>query len=133
MKEPIWLTMPIVEAMHTGQIREHGGAYGIRDKKLLESSIERPINRFLFEELDIIRLASVYGYGLAKNQCFIDGNKRIAFLAMYTFLGLNGYEIDAKEPEVVESMIGVAESSISEEQLIRWLHIHVRPDTDSDK
>jgi death-on-curing protein len=126
MKEPIWLTRSIVEAIHISQIREHGGQFGIRDINLLESSIVRPMNRWAYEqESDSVVLAAAYGFGLAKNHCFIDGNKRVAFMAMYTFLGLNGYEIDATEPEVVDLMLGVADSSISEEQLIRWLRMHI--------
>ncbi len=94
MKEPIWLTKSIVEAIHISQIREHGGQYGIKDINLLESAIARPMSRWAYEqEADIVILAAAYGYGLAKNPCFIDGNKRVAFMAMYTFLGLNGFEI----------------------------------------
>lgn len=126
MNEPIWLTRTIVEAIHISQIREHGGQYGIRDLNLLESAIARPMNRCAYEqESDIVILAAAYGYGLAKNHCFIDGNKRVAFMAMYTFLGLNCYEIDATEPEVVDLMLGVADSSIAEGQLINWLRMHV--------
>ncbi|MBS4006860.1 MAG: type II toxin-antitoxin system death-on-curing family toxin [Clostridium sp.] len=122
MKEPIWLTRSIVEAIHISQIREHGGQFGIRDINLLESAIVRPMNRWAYEqESDCVVLAAAYGFGLAKNHCFIDGNKRVAFMSMYTFLGLNGYEIEATEPEVVDLMLSFADSSISEEQLIRWL------------
>ena len=124
MKEPIWLTRSIVETIHISQIREHGGQYRIRDITLLESARSRPMNRWAYEqESDILILAAAYGYSLAKNHCFVDGNKRIAFMAMYTFLGLNGYDIDATEPEVVDFMLGVADSSISEEQLIHWLRL----------
>ena len=129
MKELIWLTRSIVETIHISQIREHGGKYGIRDLNLLESAIARPMNRMVYEqEAGIAILAAAYGYGLAKNHCFIDGNKRVAFMAMYIFLGLNGYEIDATEPEVVDLMLGVADSSISEEQLITWLQRYTFPD-----
>lgn len=125
MKEPIWLTRAIVEEIHIRQIREHGGQYGIRDTNLLDSAIARPINHWAYkQEPDIVILAASYGYGIAKNHGFIDGNKRVAFMAMFTFLGLNGYEIDATEPEVVDLMLGVADSSISEEQLITWLRMH---------
>ena len=128
MKEPIWLTRSIVEAIHISQIREHGGQYGVRDINLLESAIARPMNRWAYEqESDIVILAAAYGYGLAKNHCFIDGNKRVAFMAMYTFLGLNGYEIELTEPKVIDLMLGVADGSISEVQLISWLQIHVVP------
>jgi death on curing protein len=128
MRQPVWLTNTIVEAIHLSQIREHGGQYGIRDPNLFESALARPINRWAFEqESDIFILAAAYGYGLVKNHCFIDGNIRVAFMAMYTFLGLNGYEIDATEPEVVDIMLSVADSSISEEQLINGLHKLVKP------
>lgn len=131
MKEPFWLTRSIVEAIHISQIREHGGQHGIRDINLLESAIARPMNRWGYEQKsDIVILAAAYGYGLAKNHCFIDGNKKVAFMAMYTFLGLNGYEIEATEPEVVDLMLAVADSTISEEQLINWLRMHVIPDND---
>ena len=131
MKEPVWLTKSIVDEIHISQIREHGGQYGIRDINLLESALACPMNRWVYEqESDFVILAAAYGYGLAKNHCFIDGNKRVAFMAMYTFLGLNGYEIDATEPEVVDLMLGVADSSIAEKQLINWLRMHVIRDGD---
>ncbi|HSV30484.1 MAG TPA: type II toxin-antitoxin system death-on-curing family toxin [Atribacteraceae bacterium] len=127
MKEPIWLTKAIIEAIHISQMREHGGQYGVRDINLMESALARPMNRWAYEqESDIITLTAIYGYGLTRNHCFIDGNKRVAFMAMYTFLGINGYEIDATEPEVVDLMLGAADGSISEEQLISWLRMHVR-------
>lgn len=126
MKEPVWLGRFIVEAIHISQIREHGGHYGIRDINLLEYALARPIKRWSYErESDIVILAAAYGYGLAKNPWFIDGNKRVAFMVMYTFLSLNGYEIDATEPEVVDLMLGVADSSVSEGQLITWLRRHI--------
>lgn len=128
MNEPIWLTRSMVEAIQISQIREHGGRYGIRDKNLLESTLARPINRWLYkQETDTHVLAAVYGYGLVKNHCFVDGNKRAAFMAMYTFLGLNGIENEATEPEVVDLMLGLADGSISEESLIRWLRTHAGP------
>jgi death on curing protein len=131
MRQPVWLTKTIVEAIHLSQIREHGGQYGIRDTNLLESALSRPINRWAYrQESDIFNLAAAYGYGLTKNHCFVDGNKRVAFMAMYTFLGLNGYEIDVTEPEVVDIMLGVADSSVSEEQLTAWLRRHTKPEND---
>ena len=131
MKEPIWLTKSIVEAIHISQIREHGGQYGVRDTNLLKSTIACPMNRWAYEqESDIVILAAAYGYGFAKNHCFVDSNKRVAFMTMYTFLSLNGYEINATEPQVVGLMLGVADGSITEEQLITRLRKHVLPDDD---
>jgi death-on-curing protein len=84
---------------------------------------------FLLYQKHVI-LAAAYGYGFAKNHCFVDSNKRVAFMTMYTFLNLNGYEINATEPQVVDLMLGVADGSITEEQLITWLRMHVLPDDD---
>lgn len=125
MKEPTWLSTSIVEAIHLSQIREHGGRLGFRDKNALQSAMARPVNRWHYDQADITALAAAYGYGLAKNHCFIDGNKRIAFMAMYTFLGLNGYDLEATEHEVVDLMVAVADGSVSEEQLAFWLHRHL--------
>ena len=125
MKEPIWLTRSIIETIHVNQIKEHGGQYGLRDEKLLESAISRPLNRWLYEQdIDVFTLAAAYGFGFAKTHSFVDGNKRLAFMAMYTFLGLNGYEIIASEPEVVDFIMGVADNSYSETELVLWLRTH---------
>jgi len=127
MNEPIWLTETVVEAIHIKQINEHGGEYGVRDYNLLASALAWPINLWLYEEAEgLTALAAAYGYGLASNHGFIDGNKRVAFMAMYIFLGLNGYEIEATEPAVVDLMFGVADGSVSEQQLTAWLQEHVK-------
>lgn len=126
MKEPIWLNKAIIEAIHISQLREHGGQYGIRDINLLESALTRPLNRWSYEQKsDLAFYAAAYGYALAKNHCFVDGNKRVAFMAMYTFLGLNSCDIEATEPEVVDLMLGIADSSYSEEKLVTWLKKHI--------
>lgn len=71
--------------------------------------------------MDLFSLAATYGFGIVKNHCFIDGNKRTAFIAMFIFLSLNNYEIVAPEPMVVDLVMGLAEGSISQEQLAAWL------------
>jgi death-on-curing protein len=127
VKKPFWLSRSIVEAIHISQIREHGGLPGLRDLNALESAMARPINHWHYEQkTEIAALAAAYGFSLAKNHCFIDGNKRVAFMAMYTFLGLNGYELEATEREVVDLMYAVAGGSVSEEQLVFWLRKNVK-------
>ena len=77
--DPRWLSLTIVLAIHSDQVREHGGSPGIRDKHLLESALDRALNRFHYEPgSDLARLAAAYGYGIATNHPFIDGNKRAA-------------------------------------------------------
>ena len=125
--EPRWVGRTLVLAIHADQIRQHGGSLGLRDGGLLESALERPRNRRLYERgADVTRIAAAYGYGLARNHAFVDGNKRVAFQVMYVFLGLNGYLIDATEADVVTLMLGVAEGSVEEEPLADWLRGHTR-------
>jgi death-on-curing protein len=114
--------MTVILAIHADQVREHGGRLGTRDEGLLESALDRPRNRFLYEpDSDHATLAAAYGFGIAKNHPFIDGNKRVAFQAMYVFLGLNGYVISAHEEDVVRLVLNLAAGEINEEQLTAWI------------
>lgn len=129
MEEPVWLSRRIVDTLHREMVEEHGGRYGVRDEGLVESAIARPRNRWGYAqgEVDLAGLAAAYAYGLTKNHGYVDGNKRVGFMAAYVFLDVNGLEIDAPEPEVVERMEGVAGGSVSEPELADWLRAHTRP------
>lgn len=121
-REPRWLTPNMVLAIHADQLRQHGGAIGLRDQGLFESALQRPQHRWQYDpKADLCLLAAAYGVGLAKNHAFVDGNKRIAFQAMYVFLGLNGLRIVADEPEVVSLMVGTASGAVDEDHLAEWL------------
>lgn len=117
-----------VDAMHYNQLQRHGGLFGIRDENALESALARPRHKRTYEPgSDLCALAAAYGYGLANDHGYSDGNKRIAFVTMYTFLGVNGWEIIAPEPEVVQLMLDVASGSCDEERLAQWLRAHIEP------
>lgn len=108
--------------MQLDQIREHGGQAGLRDENLLESALARPRNKFAYDgSATLAELAAAYGYGLARNHAFVDGNKRIAFMTKYVFLSMNGSEIAASEPEVVILMTRLAAGELDEEQLAVWI------------
>jgi len=127
--ELTWLTRAVIEALHADQIREHGGQLGLRDLGILESALARPQHRWTYESDDDLQsLAAEYGFGLAKNHAFLDGNKRIAFVAMNVFLILNGLEIETSEPDVVATMLGVAEGRIDQGALATWLRAVTIPD-----
>lgn len=127
MNEPRWLTRPIVLTLHRLQIEEHSGSIGLRDSGLLDSALARPQQKHAYEpESGFAALAAAYGFGLAKNHAFVDGNKRVAFVAMYVFLALNGYDLDAPEPEVVTVMEGVAAGAVDEPALADWLRASMR-------
>ena len=121
MNEPLWVSEEIVRVIHQDQIRQHGGSLGVRDENLLAASLARPRHLFAYSESDLFELAAAYGYGLAKNHPFIDGNKRTAFMVMYVFLGLNRYLIDVPEMEVVQMMEGLATDRETQESLAQWL------------
>lgn len=117
-----------VDAMHYDQLQQHGGPFGIKDENALESALARPRHKWAYEpESDLCALAAAYGYGLANNHAYTDGNKRIAFVAMYTFLGVNGWEILAPEPQVLRLMVDVASNMCDEVELATWLREHVGP------
>lgn len=118
----------MVEAAHYDQAQEHGGLLGLRDDGLLESALARTRQRWSFDrETDIQAPAAGYGFGLFENYPFLDGNKRIAFVAMNMFLLINGLEIEAPEAEVVGVMLQVADGSLDEPGLVRWLRAVVVP------
>ncbi len=125
MENPRWLLPKTVAAIHDLQIKEHGGSTGIRDERLLESALARPENLFAYgNNPSLSELAAAYGYGIAKNHPFVDGNKRVAWVAMRTFLRINGVDVSASREEKYLVMYGVAAGSISEEELAGWLASH---------
>lgn len=128
MAAPRWLPRLVLDAAHFDQLREHGGRPGVRDEGALESALARPLHKWTYERRpDLATLAAAYGYGLATAHPYVDGNKRAAFLAMVIFLGLNGHELDASEPEVVTVMLGLASGQMKERELGDWLRAHLVP------
>ena len=124
-REPVWLDRVAADAIHDEQLAEHGGLRGIRDENALESALARPRQKWHHApKTDIAALAAAYGFGLARNHPYRDGNKRIAFLAVYTFLGLNGLELTATEADVVTEFVALAAGQVTEEQLAGWIHGH---------
>lgn len=119
------MSTPVVLAVHADQLRQHGGGHGIRDRGLLESALARHRSRWQYDpDAPLSALAAAYGFGIASNHAFIDGNKRTAFQAMYVFLGLNGWRLKAEDEEVVRIMEGVASGSTEESALADWLEMH---------
>lgn len=128
MDEPRWILPATISAVHAAQIDEHGGSHGIRDEGLLESALARPRSLFAYGEAPTLcDLAAAYGYGIAKNHPFIDGNKRVAWVATRTFLLVNGLDVAATREEKYLAMYGVAEGSIDEPAFARWLSEHASP------
>jgi death on curing protein len=125
--EPQWLDVALVLDFHAEQLALFGGPEGVRDEGLLESALARPINKFGYRESDMAALAGAYGFGIAKNHPFIDGNKRTALAAMIVFLGLNQLDVEASPQELSVVVLSLAAGEISEDLLAHWLREHLQP------
>jgi death-on-curing protein len=121
MNEPEWLTITMIVAIHDEQLAIHGGLAGMRDSGLLESAMNRPRNKWAYENAELPELAAAYGYGIAKNHPFADGNKRTSLLAIYTFLGINGIDFVVAEADAAAMIFALAAGEVSEDSLTRWI------------
>ncbi len=125
MTEPIWLDNRIALAMHETLIREYGGSGGVRDEGLLESALARPQNQAAYGDPSLAELAAAYAFGIARNHAFVDGNKRTALMAAYTFLRMNGLRLSAPEVEAATMIRDLAAGEIGEEELAAWITANV--------
>lgn len=104
----------IIEALHAEQLSLHGGAPGLRDEGMLESALNRPLQKLVYSEPDIFELAAAYLFGIVKNHPFIDGNKRTGYLAADVFLALNGWSVEAEQEDIIMFVLSVASGEIDE-------------------
>lgn len=125
----VWLDAAVLRAVHEEQLAEHGGASGTRDEGLFESALGRPRHLAAYGTPEIADLAAAYGWGLARNPPFVDGNKRTAFVAVELFLALNGAELTADDQDCVLTMLSVAAGSLDEAGFAAWLRGHVQDRT----
>lgn len=116
-----WLRADIVAAIHDAQLAEHGGKSGIRSRDLLESALARPQTTASYEEdADAITIGAMYAIAIARNHPFIDGNKRVAWVAMRTFLQLNGVTLAFEPADAVIEMLSLAAGDRTDEQFTAW-------------
>ncbi|MGC8701580.1 MAG: type II toxin-antitoxin system death-on-curing family toxin [Thiomonas sp.] len=125
MNRWVWLDPDVLRAVHEEQLAEHGGASGTRDAGLFESALARPENLAAYGAPDAAALAAAYGWGLARNHPFVDGNKRTAFVATELFLVLNGFELTADDAACVLTMLSVAAGDMSEDAFAAWIRAHL--------
>jgi death-on-curing protein len=112
----------VVDAVHSDLLLTHGGLPGLRDEGLLESALARPRQRFAYDATtDLAALAAAYGFWLARKHPYRDGNKRVTFVTMAVFLGLNGLELTATEAGVVTTMVALASGAMGEGELAEWV------------
>ena len=121
MTDWVWIDPTVVLAVHEAQLAEHGGSTGVRDIRLLESALARPMNLVAYGEPDFAELAASYGFGIARNHPFVDGNKRTAMVSVELFLRLNGYHLFADDAACVLTMLAVAAGEMDEASFAAWL------------
>jgi len=121
MNRLLWLTKEAVLAIQEDLLARFGGLSGIRDEGLLESALNKPLQLHAYGKPTLFDLAAVYAGGIIRNHPFLDGNKRAGFMAAYVFLGLNGFEINATEEEVVIQTVALAAGKIKQDEYARWL------------
>jgi death on curing protein len=124
--EPVWVSRLVLDAIHFDQLREHSGLAGLRDENTLQAILARPQQRWHYEPAsDLAALAAAYGWGLVTSHPYRDGNKRTAFIAMVVFLGLNHFDLEATQEEVVTTMLAAAAGQVSEAELADWVRLHL--------
>jgi death-on-curing protein len=127
MNQPRWISRKAFLYLHSSSLATFGGSTGIRDEGLLDSALARPQNRFHYaSDSDLSGLAAAYGFGIAKNHRFVDGNKRAAFQSVGLFLSLNGYELIVDQLDAIQIMLSLAAGELSEEEFAVWIRNHTK-------
>ncbi len=127
MTEVIFLDARTVKQLHKMQIENFGGTHGLRDEGMLDSALNRPINKSGYGSDDICDLAAAYLFRLARNHAFLDGNKRIAIVTAGIFLMENGFMIQSEEARLYQFVMAVASGEIDEDGVSRFLKDHIVP------
>jgi death-on-curing protein len=124
-----YLSTEFVLAAHSRVIDLYGGLHGVRDPGLLDSALAQPQASFAGQELhpDVWTKAAAYAYHICRNHPFLDGNKRIAAVAMGAFLGINGHDVEFDEVELYLTMTDLAAGQLTKDTLAEWLLTHARP------
>jgi len=118
--------LPTVEALaiHADQVEGNGGSSGVRDHGLLEAALYRPQTGYY---ADLIEEGAALWESLSQNHPFLDGNKRAAFAATYTFLAINRARLKADPLEAYAFRIELYETNqFTFEKLVPWLRAHVQ-------
>lgn len=120
-----WIDRRVLLLLHDESLADHGGASGLRDEGLFESALARPVNLAANKKPDVAALAAPYAVALAKNQAFVDGNKRAGFLAIGLFLFQSGYRLTASQADATVTMLAVAAGEIDEAALATWIRANL--------
>ncbi len=126
MAKIIFLTLDEILGIHHEEVEKFGGSHGLRDTNLLDSALQRPQSSFMEEDLypTIFDKAAALMHSILLNHPFIDANKRTATVSTAYFLYLNGYNLEAKQKELVQFALKVGSKKMDLEQIAQWLEKH---------
>lgn len=118
-----FLEKATILAFHRDQIKTYGGKQGIRDDGLLESALAQPKISIGGEYVHstIFEMAAAYGFHICMNHPFYDGNKRMALVAIYTFLYVNGHHLQADKKSLYAAIFDLANGKLEKEELAEFL------------
>lgn len=126
MTEPVWIPIATLHLLHDRQLELFGGLRGVRDEGAIESALARPVNAWAYgQAADLEALAATYLCALARQQGYLDGNKRSALAAMLVFLKINGRRLEAPGAELYAIVISAATNEIGIDQVAAWIRAHV--------
>ena len=116
-----WIASETLFAVHDRVISDHGGLPDIRDPGAVESALARARNLASYGDADAAVLATAYAYGLLRNHGFLDGNKRIAWMAARLFLADNGYCLRFDPLDAIHTVERAAAGQLTEAELASWV------------
>ena len=126
-EEPVWVTTEQATEIALRSVKRFGGLSGkVRDENSLGAAIERPRQKWIYQEPDYFALAAAYCFSITKGHPFHDGNKRTAYVVAVTFLELNGFVCLPNQSDIIETMLGAADGSVTEKQLADWFRNNSR-------
>ncbi len=124
---PKWIDKRALLLLHEESLAMFGGARGMRDEGLLDSALARPVNQFLYQKVDdLAGIAAAYGFGIAMNHAFVDGNKRAAYLAMGLFISINGKRLRPDQVDAIQTILALAAGDLDEAGLAKWVGANLR-------
>jgi death on curing protein len=127
--EPSWISAEEALAIQERLIVRFGGVgAGVRDENLFQAALARPLNKWHYDDPkpDLFALAAAYAFALAKGHVFHDGNKRTAYVVAITFLDMNGVACAPEQSDIIDTMVALADGSVSEKDLADWLRKNAR-------
>ena len=126
-RQPKWVDKQALLQLHQESLVAFGGPTGLRDESLLDSALGRAVNLWSYDKsVDLAALAAAYGFGVARNHAFVDGNKRAAFLAIGLFLVINGRRLRADQVEAINTVVSLAAGTLDEHGLADWIRQRIR-------